>query len=514
MGIIKKQQLGSGTIDLPFLGSALATSPQMLQEFIVSKFGDQYPLTTLLQGIYPESQNEELIAGNQLKWQVYSQVQRPIYFRSVSGSTAVGGTYDIVVNDGWVRSGAVLKLEDGVTLIRLSTNGTPVAGAGEQAVRYTAETVGTVSGYQPAAYLFEPGRALNYVTAIYEEGSHEGHPMFYGTGDQYFQTMSLHRHKADMTGDALTTALIYETMREVKDGNGNKTGQKKMYRGWLPDFMANPTTSLLDFHQRACERYHIVGQANYDYSTGQIFNHNHTNAGKDVMMGDGFKQQLAGAYTKCYSVRDNISDIRRKFENMLTYLSAHWHSPDFLEMVAIGGRGAQLVMKDVMRDVRIAEGQQIWMTPDKEGKVVSGINSTEWITSFGRLKFMLSPQMGDSNERVTNLIYNGVSLPAESFDMYIMPISLLSNGKTNIRFFAKGKNTMGQQVNRSLVFGHIQGMTGVLANHLSKAAGDLLSGYANLVATGRDAEQFEVLSQKMLIITNPTEFARLLVKTD
>jgi hypothetical protein len=38
-----------------------------------------------------------------------------------------------------------------------------------------------------------------------------------------------------------------------------------------------------------------------------------------------------------------------------------------------------------------------------------------------------------------------------------------------------------------------------------------LSQYAQMVSTGRDSEQFEVLSQKGLIVSNPSECVRMLV---
>lgn len=501
MGKISKAQMGSGTVDLPFLGLALARSPQMLQEFIVSRFAD-YPLTTLFQGIYPESQAEETLPSNQIKWNVYNLPEKPTYIVSVTGNAVVGSDIEITVTDGWLRAGAKLRAEDGETQVHFSTNGTP---AGGEYTKYTARVVGNVEGEPAPSWVFEKGKALNYMTANYEEGSEMGHPMYYGTGDEYRNNMTLHRHDADITGDAITEATIFDTMRTTSDG------REKKYRGWLPDFMMSPTTSLLDFHQQACEEDHIYGRSNVDLLTGKVFNVNATNSSKPVLMGDGLIPQLDGAYTQTFDPNDPIAAIRAKARNILTYLSAHWNLQDFLEMVVMGGMGAQAVMNDIMADEMKFQNQQVWMTPDKEGKVIAGLRYAEWITTFGKIKFMPNRTMGNIRKKERMIIYNGVSFPASSFDMYFMPIGLLSNGKTNIRFFAKGKNVGGQMINRTLVFSHIQGVTGYLANRLSKAQAEGLSEYANLVSTGRDAEKFHLLSQKMIIVSNPTEFARLLV---
>ncbi|RYC69639.1 hypothetical protein [Spirosoma sordidisoli] len=506
MAKIIKQQFGAGTLDLPFLGLALARQPQMLQEFIVSRFAsNNLALTTLFQGIYPESQGEEVLGSNQVSWEVYNLPEKPIYIDGIVGTPKVGNDIEVDLTEGWLRAGAKLRLEDGRTLLHLQTNGSPRANG---IVRYRGRIVGNNTEHEAPSWLFERNRAANYQTANYEEGSHMGHPMYYGTGDKYKQAMSTHRHDADLTGDALSEVTIFETTREIP----NSGGRTKTYRGWLPEFLRSPTTSLLDFHQRHCELDHIYGQSNINFETGEIFNINETNGSKKVMMGDGLIAQLDGAYTKCYDPKDSLSSIRNKVKNIITYMSAHWNNQDFLEMVVMGGIGADAVFQDVMAELQASSGVQVWRTPDSEGKVVVGLRFSEWIIGgMGKIKFVRNNSMGDITAKSRMINYNGVALNAESFDMYFMPIGMMSNGKTNIRFFSKGKTVNGQQINRSLVFSHIQGVTGYLSNNLSKASADGLSEYANLVGTSRDAEQFHLLSQKMLIVTNPTEFARLLV---
>ena len=494
MAIIRTAQFGQGTMDMEFLGLSMERQPQILPELIVSRWA-HLPLQSLLSGVYGDSPSEEMLPSNMVRWKVMGIPQKPVYVISATGPFRVGSDSPsfITVSDSLLQPGAKVRLEDGQTLLYIKGNRS-ASGSG---VTHEVEVVGNnVNDGVDMTYL-EKGRALNYVTANYEEGSETGHPIQWGTGDHYVQALTIHRHKYAITGDALTEALTMEMIKTAPNGD------KKIFKGYLPNVMMDSGQTLLDFHMDAIEKDLVYGRANFDPSTGQIFNH--AANGRPVLMGDGLKAQLESAYTVVYSPNDAIGSIRAGLERMLAFLSYNT-GQDLIDLICIGGTGARMIWNLAMRDFLIANGQHTVLNADKSPVTIAGLDVDTFKTSFGSIKFVTSQAFNNPLVRTREVTVNGLKLPAESFDMYAFPVKKMSNGKNNIRTFAKAKQAGGKMVNRSLVFGHIPGMSGLS----TKQQGELAQ-YGATVSTGRDAEQFEVLSQKGLIVSNPAECARMLV---
>jgi len=492
MARIRTAQFGSGTMNMEFLGLALQRNPQMLQELIVSKFG-YLPMTSLLSGIYGDSPAEELIASNMLRWQVGGIPQKPFYVLSTSGDFRVGSkNAEITVTDSQLWAGATLRLEDGQTLLYVTDR---KAGNGNS-FAHSVQVVGNNELDSVDMTLLERGRALNYVTAHYEEGSATGHPIHWGTSDHYMGALNIQRHKFEITGDAITEAIIMEVQ--------NPKGE--MYQGWFPNIKTGGK-SLIDYHMLAGERDLVWGKANFNFETGQIFNT--TAGGKSVLMSDGLVRQMDQSPVWNYFPTDSASSIRQMLQRILVHMSYN-QGQDTIEYIVTGGSGAKAVFIEAMRDYIVSGGGRINMTPEKATVKVANLDVTEFTTGFGSIKFVLSQAFNNPMQKTTEVTILGNKLPAESFDMYFFPVKRESNGKNNIRTFAKAKSVNGQMVNRSLVVGHIQGMTGFGLPTSDRNRAETAI-YSNLIATGQDSEQFEVLSQKGLILTNPSECARLQV---
>lgn len=495
MALIRTAQFGHGTMDMEFLGLSMEKSPQILQELVMSRWA-YLPLQSLFTGVYNESPTEEMLPSNMVRWKVMGLPQKPIYIISATGPFRVGSdNNEIVVSDGQLYAGAKVRLEDGKTLLYVKG----VRTATSTGCALQVEVVGNNEADVVDPLLLANGRALNYITANYGEGSETGHPISWGTSDHYVGALTTHRHKFQITGDALTEAITMEMVKT--DGQGNK----RTFRGFLPNVLMDNGSTLLDFHMEAVERDLVWGKANFNPQTGAIFNTDER--GKPVLMGDGLVRQLDSAYTVMYHPTDSITSIRAALERALLFLASH-QGQDLIEMVAIGGHGAKYLFNLCMQDYLIVNGQRVMINVERQPTTVGGLDVTTYTTPFGSIKFVLSTAFNSPMVKTTDVTINGMKMPAESYDMHMFPIKQMSNGKNNIRIFAKAKQAGGKLVNRSLVFGHVQGMTGWGISDKQKGQ---LAQYAAMVSTGRDSEQFEVLSQKGIIVTNPSECARLMV---
>ncbi len=501
-GKIRTAQIGAGTVDMQFLGLAMVKQPQILPEFI-SAYAQNMPVTMLFSAIQPESTKEETLSSNQIKWQVQGAPNKIARIVRYSGTPAVGNRFQIVVNDGWFRHGAKMTLNNDRDQLYIDSDGDAVEGG----IQYNAQVIGNVKGTMLDESLLAKNMPLNYDTASYEEGSNTGHPMPFGTGDWYQNAMSIERHKFSLTGDAITEALVFDVYRQDM-----KTGGTVVQSTWLPNILTKTGDSLLKFHMRARELNYHNSRSSYNPQTGEVMVKAGHNGNEDVLMGDGLLPQLEDAYTLFYDpLLDSPQYIRWCIRSLINYMSFHYDQ-DFIDLYVLGGRGARAVFSDAMADeLNAATGNVTFRTPDSDGKMVAGLLFDSFRCDFGTAKFVLDNAFDDPSRETQKMTYNNLTLGVSSFGMYFLPVKQMPSGQNNIRMFSKGKTAWGQDINRNIVFGHIQGMSGYLGNKgmNGKQLGEL-SQYAQLVSTGRDAEQMEILSETMLIVTDPSRFARLL----
>lgn len=494
---VTTQQFGSGTIDTQFLGLSLQKAPQLLQEVFVERWADIAPLQSLFSGIFPESPTEEVLPSSLIRWMMQGLPLRHTYICASRGTFRTGSKdCELDVSDGWMQPGATVRLEDG-SLLQITTAKSLAAGKG---ATYGVQVVSNNPDTVIDSLWLEKGKALNFEYSVHPEASETGHPIQYGTGNQYMNALTTVRTKASITGDAMAEALVLDTM--LKD---QKSGEVMgRYRGFLPNVISNMGRNMLSEHIARVERMLVRGVANFNPQTGFIYNT--TAEGQDVLQGDGLLSQFNSAFDGHYYPTDNLTSILSTINRALAYIAYHSRQ-DKLDWIVMGGAGSKIVWNYVMQDYLNKSNMRVIINADKLPTTIQQLDIQQYDTPHGTVKFVPTQVFNDPEVKTREIVFQGYKYPAESFDFYFMPVQRLASGKTNIRIYAKGKSANGQTINRSLVFAHIAGMTGMLAGKISSNQKAQMETAAYMAATGRDAEQYEVLSQKGLIITNPTECA-------
>jgi hypothetical protein len=498
---IKTKKIGSGEIDMEVLNLSMAKNPQILKDLYVNLFARKAPFSTFVSNL-GVSDNEEVLPSNMIRWAVWGHPDVPTYVLSVSTTTpTVGVPFEITLSNGFFRANAVLRTQVTNHNIFIKSNGVPSAGG----TRYTAEYIGTAGQQMPVGVLV-PNSQVSYLTAAYGEASETGHPLPFVTGpDYYTNVMTLTRHKEGITGSAMTEAIIYEDTKFDP-----LTNENKLFRGMLPVIMKDGR-NLIEEHIYKKEMNYIYGVSNFDPATGKVFTIDAD--GKPVPMGDGFIRQFEQGRTVHFDPKMGIPQIAQLIKNMRQFVTYNMGA-ESMDLYVMGGNLAKLIYQDVLTYEHNKTGVTIQKVLGKDAKdLMAGIEYTGLQDMLGSLKFIYNPVFDDKTNPSLRVAYAGQSFSAESGDMYFFFVKKTQDGKTNIRTFSKGKNFRGHQVDRRLVYGYIPGMTGWAKKNIGSRAAASMEQYSDYmqIATGRDAEQFEVLSETMLILANPSEFGLLKV---
>lgn len=493
MAKIRVQKFGSGTVDMAFLNSACLRSPHIIKNLYTSDalgWGVDSPFTVFVQNLLAingisSMNSEETLASGLVRWQIkgHTHVENRILWVSNSAPKA-GQTFEVVISNAWFRNGATLRTSVLGHNLYLVDNGIVVNNGTRYQAQYVAPNKDTVA---PPAVL-KIGNKVEYLSGVYGEASETGHPIgYHAGGDWLTNIMTIQRHKAQWTGSAASEILVYED-----EANG-------LQDSYMLPLFKDAGGDVVRRHLRQVERYKIFGVGNFDPVTGDIVNRNLN--GEFVPMGDGLIQQFENAYPVSYDINDDIASIAAKLKIARQHILKHTGA-ETVDIYGWGGFLAREIMTDVFKYESRQTGIQYFEDVKGGDEMTAGLTFRKLKDHLGTVNFMLSTVFDEPTSPSPQISYNGVSYNAESGEIYLMFVTKMSDGKPNIRVYSKGKNGLM----RSLVFGYVKGMTGMF-NGMPKAQKSLEEYNSYLVSTGLDADQFEVLTEDMLILTNPTEFA-------
>ncbi len=498
MAKIKQESFHSGTVDSEMLSEAMLTRPQIFKNIVRERYAQKAPilaLTELLgEGIGETTYDEETYT-----WGILGQPKLSAMIISTSGTAKVGNTWKITLSgDAWFEKGAVLGLEDDTNHILLVSDAVDTPKGKE----FFAQVKGSNTDYTLPGELIATGKFVHFSSTNYQEASTRGHRLTMNTPNKLINCGTITRSDFDITGTALTTGILYEDMKE------NKAGGRDYYRGFMP-MGVNPDGTLhLDFHIMQTENNLMNGRSSMDFVTGKTFN---TIDGKKVVSGDGFEVQLEGSETIWFSPNDNAFTLTQKLNKFVTF-RAMTDSMDTVDQIVMGGSGLGAVFNYVLRDYMVTNGEQVHINIGPDKKAVAGMRITEFVTPKGRVKYVYNPYFDGQGKVLKTIKYQGVDYKVSSFKGYFMPIRQLTDiqGRPipSIQTMARAK----RGINRNLIGGMLGGMTGLTQMLSGKGQERFAASYNRYasVQTGTDADMFMFLTEKMFIIHNPSEFARLM----
>lgn len=493
---IETRKIGSGTVNMEVLNLAMAKNPQIMRDIYVNLFAKDAPLSTFLHNI-GISDEEEMLPSNMIRWQVWGHPYQPSYIRSVSTATPTANVpFDLVVSNGWFRKGAVLRTQITGYNLRIQNDGEVVNGA----TKYKAVYIANSSTAAMPAGILVAGSGVEYGSSSYEEASETGHPLPFVSGpDWYTNVMTISRHKESFTGSAITEALVYEDSRISPTSGAMETTS-----GFLP-LMYKDGRNLLREHIKLKELNYIYGVGNFDPLTGEIFTTDEN--GQPVPMGDGWIAQFQQGKTVTYDSKAGVAQVAAQIKAMRQWVINNMAAEE-MDLYVMGGLGARTLWQDVLKYEDNATGVTTFKEVGANNTIEAGVAYTGLKDFLGTVKFIANPVFDAPTNPSKRISYNGTAYTADSMDFYFFFVKKSMQGKSNIRTYTKGKNWRGKMVDRSLVYGYIPGMSGWAGNG---AAASSIEQYrdAMRIATGRDADQFEVLSEGMLILANATEFGML-----
>lgn len=508
MARIQQASFSAGTIDSELLSQAMLIEPQIYRDIVLERYAPTTPLMAMAELFGSQMSSESTYDTELYTWGILGPPRLSSQIISTTGTPKMNNTWEMeLTKDAWYQKGAVLKLEDDHNSILLASDAIETS----KGFSYKVQVKGQNPEFILPSELIATGKYVTFETTNYWEGSDRGHPIPFVTPNKLVNAGSITRTDHDITGTALTTGILYENVKVTDNG-------KAKYRGFLPMGVTGDGKLHLDFHMMQTEAGLMSNAANFDPTTGKIYN---SVDGKKTLSGDGFERQMEGGHTIWYHPNDRPAEVTAKLERFVTH-RAMSDTLDTMDQLVMGGSGLQSVLHHTYRDFLVKTGEQVHINVGPDKKVKVGLRMDTFVTPKGEIKFVYNGYFdrgsggdgigsGSGGRKVKQITYRGIAYPISSFRGYFMPIRQLTNAKgeaiPSIQVMSRFKNG----ISRNLVPGTIPGMSG-LVQKMGRGTEKFRASYDNYtkVATGRDGETFMFLSEKMIIVHNPTEFARLM----
>jgi hypothetical protein len=490
----------TGDITYSYLGEAMLTAPVILKNIVQDRYSQLVPILNqfMQMGL---SEEETEINGHAVRWPVFGSTYPPTVIVSVSNATPTAGVpFEIEVRNGWFRNGAVLRLPVIGHNIQLLGDGRK----GARGAFYTAQYISNDPGAVCPAGLLVAGNRVSFNAGVYPEGSDKGHPIRFTTADMYTNVSTIVRTSVGITGTAMVAPGV-EYLTYQDEGTDPLTGEPYNFNGALPLYYKNGQP-VLAAHLIAVEKQLLYGTGNFNPLTGTVVN---TDLNNDVVqMGDGFYSQLDGlAKTMTFSLREPTALLAAKLEAIMMYVGMYT-GQETVEIVMIGGKLAKVKLAEVIRYINKSSGVVTQQVLGDDRTISGGVATDRFVTDWGTIKWVWNRHADSEDSPSPRISVKGTAFPLESGNMEFIFKNPVGQ-KSNIRIYSVGGTFQGQKISRGLVYNTIPGMTG-LGNSMVAGMEAAMAKTAGMVGSGRDGQQDEVLSEKMLIVDNPAQFGRLI----
>lgn len=494
----------SGDISYSYLGEAMLTTPVLLRNVVRDRWANQVPILNLFMEMGLSAQ-EEPVNGHAVKWPVFGSTYPPMTIKSVTSATpAVNVEAEITIrNGGWMRNGAVLRLSSGADNIQLIGDGRRDGIFATFRFKYIGNnTTATV----PAGLLVA-GQRVQFIAGVYGEGSETGHPIRFGTPDMYTNVSTIIRTKSGITGSAMVAPQVEYLTVSSEDGVDVDpyTGEQYNFNMALP-LLYKGNKPVVLAHLQAVEKYLMTGIGNFNPLTGLVANTDDRD--EVVQMGDGFDAQLKDiAKTSTYSMREPIAQFAARLAAMIIYVGNYVGQQD-VEIIAVGGKLFKARLSEAIKYLNKASNITLYQQVAPAGTVSGGYSTEIFKTEWGSVRWVWNAHADDPDSPTQRVNYGGTAFPLESGNAYFM-FKAPNASKPNIRIYDVAGTFQGQPINRGFVYNTIPGMTGLGQAYVrgTELAANVAKG---MVPTGRDGQQDEVLSEKILIVDNPAQFGRFI----
>lgn len=493
-------------MDMEFLGSNLLRDTKKLS-YVIRRFADdtflsffaQFGISTGEQGV--PGLESGTIGESIVRWRVLDnsmKASKVIDNSQLPGTIYANKPFVLGIDENWVAPAGIYLLEDMKTTLYVRKRG---EGPGP-VFNYSFEFIsGTTGETLVRKDLLAPGKYLNYIGNARPELSNESQPIKFDSGGyDLFNVTQTVRHKAAASGHALSTM----TVMNAYDANGVFDPENS---GFLPF----DGREMLKFHFRALATTLYYSRTNFDAVNRRVLTLDADQARTEVPITAGAQQQFQWTESQFeYNPLDPTVTLMNQIDGIIASRSDHFRDKDTVYLIITGNGGTQIL--DAIRKYKHVNEVQIQQQLPADGKIKRvGIDyqmATYW-TPNGSFSIMntayMSRPRGFMAERVN---FKGAAYDKDGFDMYIIPVKKLDDGRRTIRLATKAANG----VNRGLVIGSLAGMSGMhngaaldVSNIGGKEFAATMSAQQDRfkIASPVDGEQFLCLSELCVIVEDP-----------
>lgn len=473
----------SDLVDENMLHNSLLTRPHEVSTMISYLMGTMdNESTSVLDALTGGMGNTLTVESNSYEWSVMIEHDKAvtIYDAKWMGSSIAstdtpgidGSPIQIWVEDRWFGPGAIVAFDDREYQARIMDEG-------YQDGAYWVYTIQVVSNNSAAFIppsLLESGSRISREGSAYEEGSEESDIVNYNTPFKLRNHLTTMRLSYDITGSAMSTVMVIE-MRDPKT--------KKSSRMWST---IQEWRAMRQWY-RSIDRHLVYSQYSVNPTTGvcQLTGKN----GRPIFIGAGLLQQISPSNRRYYTKL--TLDLLEDYLQDLSYNILGMTQRKFVALTGeMGMREFDRVLRERATTYNLVDS--VFISGSGQNLTLGGQFTTYKMLNGIELTLRHFPLYDNPIHNRKNHPVTGK--PAESYRMTFIDFTP-REGEANVKLVVRK--------DREMLMGYTGGF--------SKPGGFLTSKNA-LMSNARDGHQVHFLSEKGIMIVDPTTSGELILDVD
>lgn len=409
------------------------------------------------------------IGGDAYQFDVMGRIEKAAVIRSQVGATAADGTFQLLMNDKHLVPGMVAMFYGGFQA-RVMQNPTGNAAAG---YLYTFKGVAAGSLFVFTTHTQPTGTKTCFgAYTAYSERSLRG----YGRSkfpDRFINHMTIQRSTVAISGSAASSVLWY-----------NYTNDKgAMSKGWMFQELAQQQATFVMENERN-KWFGVSTMKNSDGSIRAKSNLQDDETGLDVVIGDGWQEQVAGGNV-LYGSGTNGAATADDFKAMMKMLEKQSDKIGGLNWVCVTGTDGFALFQSIAGDFNAVQNVQVFDNITKNGQAGGAVMEAGYtflkVNFAGNSMTVVKHPLFDDEQLFTERDAQGNVLQSSTF--FIMNVG--DGANQNMEILCKEANGL----RRDEVSAKFNGLTGASEVSVSE----------------EDAMKYALLKEDLLVIYNTME---------
>lgn len=500
--------------DTAFLGAQLLRDTKKLS-YVINRFSDDRFVSFLSQ--FGVSTGEAGAIGAEsgtigeslIRWRIRDNTMKAtkIVDGVLPNQIKANVPFTVYLDENWVDTSGIYMAEDMRSTFFVNKRGIGVGPSFEYAISF-------VSGVKDEVFtrrdLLAPGRYLNYIGNAKPELSTTSQSIKFDAGGyDMFNVTQVLRHKYAVSGHFISTKMV---QMDAYDGN-------MMFDPANSGYLPFDGSEMLKFHLRSVGTTLYYGRTNFDPLNRRVLTVDPDTGRPEVPMTAGALQQMQWTESQAeYDPTAPTVTLKNIIDGHIASRSDYFRDPDTVYLIITGNGGDKVLdnIKQIKHTSQVTLQQNVDGGQKIQNVGLNYQNATYWTSngSFTVLntEYTTRPR-GFQAERV---MWNGAPYDKDGFDMYIIPIAKMADGRRTVRLATKSANG----VNRGLVIGSLAGMTGMHNGgnlDLNSITGkdfaqSVMFQDRHKIASPVDGETFLTLSELCVVVEDPDSILWLRAK--